>query len=36
LLVIAPILFGFYRKPMHEAWQQADSPSFANRLARAS
>ena len=36
LLVIAPILFGFYRKPMHEAWRQAESPGFASRFARAS
>lgn len=23
LLLIAPIVFAFYRRPMHEAWEQA-------------
>jgi hypothetical protein len=36
LLLIAPILFAFYRDPMAEAWQRADRPSFANRFARPS
>jgi hypothetical protein len=36
LLLIAPILFVFYREPMRDAWQRADRPSFASRFARAS
>jgi hypothetical protein len=36
LLLIAPILFVFYREPMREAWQRAGRPSFASRFARAS
>ena len=36
LLLIAPILFVFYREPMRDAWQRADSRSFASRFARAS
>jgi len=27
LILIAPILFAFYREPMREAWQRADGPT---------
>jgi hypothetical protein len=36
LLLIAPILFVFYREPMREVWLRADKPGFASRFARAS
>lgn len=36
LLLIAPILFGFYREPMREAWKQGTGPSLDNRLAGSS
>jgi hypothetical protein len=26
LLLVAPVLFGFYREPMREAWQRAATP----------
>jgi hypothetical protein len=29
LLLIAPLMFAFYRAPMREAWQRADRPGFA-------
>ena len=30
LILVAPIFLAFYRRPMREAWAQADSPSFAS------
>jgi hypothetical protein len=29
LILIAPILFVFYREPMREAWKRADRPASA-------
>jgi hypothetical protein len=31
LLLVAPILFGFYREPMREAWQRSDRSSLPTR-----
>jgi hypothetical protein len=31
LLLLAPILFVFYRQPVRDAWQQADRIAQANR-----
>jgi hypothetical protein len=30
LLLVAPILFGFYGEPMREAWRRADRPDLAD------
>jgi hypothetical protein len=31
LLLVAPVLFGFYREPMREAWQRAATPSLPDQ-----
>ena len=34
LLLLAPILFVFYREPMREAWSHAGRASFSSGFAR--
>jgi hypothetical protein len=36
LLILAPVLFGFYRQPMREAWARAERSAASGTRLRAS